>query len=134
MAEFKRRGDTEENEVIHFCKAGTDPTNLLDEGLYGPLGIVRLEVRPSPFAGALNGLDQLTRLVTDRARQRKEKFKLKNLQLSSMPGIQLSYDAPAPRVEAYVLGQKVLYSFMAGEDDEIYRALLNGLRDARSEL
>jgi len=120
-------------EVVHFFKAGTDPTSLLDEGLYGELGIVRLEVSPNDFSPDLNGLAQLTELVKSRALRRGEKFTVKNLALSPLRGVQFNFDAPFARVEAYILGQKVLYSFMAGQDDEIYRALINSLRDAQSE-
>ena len=133
LAEFKDRARNVES--VHFCKSGTDPTGLLDEGLYGQLGIVRLEVRPSALAGGLNRVDNLTSLASSRARQRGEKFTIKSLPLvSPLQGIQVNYDAPFPRVEAYILGHKVLYSFLAGEDDEIYRALLSSLRDAQSEL
>src|SRR5437868_2927684 len=30
-------------EIVHFCKAGTDPTEFVDEKLFGQLGIVRLQ-------------------------------------------------------------------------------------------
>ena len=133
LAEFSNRARTIES--VHFCRSGTDPTALLDEGLYGQLGIIRLEVRPSSLGSSLNGVERLTSLVSGRARQRGEKFTLKNPPVASpLRGIQVNFDAPFPRVEAYILGQKVLYSFMAGEDDEIYRSLLSSLRDAHSEL
>lgn len=120
-------------EVVHFCKMGTDPTNFLNEGLYGQLGIVRLEVQPSAYAGSLQGLDALTRLLAYRSQQRGEKYTLKNLQFSSLRGIQFTYDVPFPRVEAYILGDKVLYSFLAGQEDEAYRDILLSLRDSHSE-
>ena len=120
-------------EVVHFCKTGTDPTNFLDEGLYGQLGIVRLEVEPNPWAGVGNGLDALSSAVTSRAQKRGEKFSIKPVQVSSLRGIQLNFEGAFPRVESYILGQNVLYSFLAGEDDEIYHGILTGLRDTRSE-
>lgn len=121
-------------EVVHFCKGGTDPTHFLDEGLYGQLGIVRLEAQPSELAGNLNGLEALSRAISARSQARGEKFTLKNLQISSLRGIQINYDVPFPRVEAYILGEKVLYTFLAGQDDEIYRDILMSLRDAHSEM
>lgn len=120
-------------EIVHFCKADTDPTQFLNEGLFGQLGIVRLQVEPSPLANDLHGLDNLTSFVTSRAQARGEKYTIKNIQVSSLRGIQLTYDIPSPRVEAYILGQAVFYTFMAGQDDEIYRCLLQSLRDTRSE-
>lgn len=129
---FKDRRKT--TEVVHFYKAGTDPTSLLDEGLYGQLGIVRLRAQPSPFAAGPDGLEALTRLVTDRARQRGEKFSVKPLQVSSLRGVQLAYEPPFARVEAFIVGQQILYSFLAGQDDDVYREILTSLRDSRSEI
>jgi hypothetical protein len=120
--------------VVHFCKIGTDPTELLDEDLFGQLGIVRLEVSPSPLAGRVNGLADLTRQVQARSQRDGDKFTVKNIQVSSLPGIQFTFAAPEARVETFILGQKVLYSFYGGEDDEIYRAIVMSLRDTRSEL
>lgn len=121
-------------EVVHFCKADTDPTNFLDEGLFGQLGIVKLRVEPSPIPDDLHGLENLTNLVQQRAAAHGEKFALKNLQISTMRGVQLTYEAPFPRVESFLLGRNMLYSFTAGRDDDIYRSLLESLRDSRSEM
>ncbi len=120
-------------EVVHFSKAGLDPTSLLDEGLYGPLGIVRVEVQPNPFASSPTALEPIAALATGRAKERGEQYTLKNLQISSLSGIQLTFDAPNPRVIAYVVGRSSLYTFYAGQDDEIYRGILNSLRDTQSE-
>lgn len=128
------RDERKKAETVHFCPKGTDPSNFLNEGLYGQLGIVKLEVQISPLAGTLNGLDTLARIVGGRAQQNNEKYTLKNLQVSSMRGIQVNFDVPFPRVESYILGERHLYSFSAGQDDEIYRGVLESLRDPRSEL
>jgi len=128
------KDDKKTVEVVHFCKADTDPTNFLDEGLYGQLGIVKLRVEPSPIPDDLHGLENLSALVQARAQQRGEKFTIKNLQVSTLRGVQLIYEPPSSRVEAYLLGRNVLYSFMAGQEDDVYRGLLQSLRDSRSEI
>lgn len=128
------KGQRNNVEVVHFCKKDTDPTNFLNEGLFGQLGIVRLEVMPSPVADDLHGLENLQSMVTGRANARGEKYTVKNLQVSNLRGIQLTYDVPSPRVESFILGHSSLYSFTAGQDDDVYRALLQSLRDARSEI
>lgn len=125
--------DAKSIELVYFCKGGTDPTQFLNEGLYGQLGIVRLRVEPSPFPNDLNGLNALSRAVTARANGRGEKFTIKNISVSSMRGIQLRYDLPFARVESFILGDKTLYSFMAGDEDEIYKDIVYSLRDANSE-
>lgn len=121
-------------EVVHFYKVGLDPTSLLDEGLYGPLGIVRLEVQPNPFpeSGAA-ALEPIAAMATGKAKAGGEHFTIKNLQISSLSGIQLNFDAPNPRIIAYIVGENNLYTFYAGQDDETYRGILNSLRDTQSE-
>jgi hypothetical protein len=121
-------------EVVHFCRSGTDPTSFLDEGLFGQLGIVRLETRPLPVSDDLEGLEKLTNLITGRAQQRGEKFTVKTLQVSNLRGVQITYEAPFSRVEAFLLGHEALYAFMAGQDDETFRGIVQSLRDARSEI
>lgn len=127
------KGTTKDYETVYFCKNGADPTNFLDQGLYGQLGIVRLEVQPDQLTGTLEGLSVLAERVTANAQARKEKFSTKNLQVSSLKGFEITIETPFPRVEAYVLGKKVRYTFTSGEDNQIYRDILTSLRDNQSE-
>jgi hypothetical protein len=120
-------------EVVHFCKIGTDPTNFLNEGLFAQLGIVRLDVEPNTLAGNLNDVEMLSRIVTRRLQARGDKFVIKNLQVSSLRGIQITTELPNPGVEAFILGQRFLYRFTAGQVDEIYLEIVNSLRDPQSE-
>ena len=131
LSEFK---DSSKNvELVHFCKRGTDSSNFIDEGLYGELGIVRLEVSPSQFPPNLTGAANLARAVTRKTTQHGEKFIMKNIQIGTLPGVQVNIQAPFPRVEAYVLGQNDLYFFFGGEEDALWRDIVLSLRDARSE-
>lgn len=120
-------------EVVHLHKASLDKASLLDEGLFGPLGIVRMEAQPNPFAGTLSPIDSVTAVATGKARERGEKFSIKPLQVSSLKAVQLTFEAPHARVETYVVGERSLYSFYAGQDDDVYREILFSLRDAASE-
>lgn len=122
-------------EIVHFAKAGTDPTNFLHEGLFGQLGIVRLEVQPSPLAGNLSGLEVLTRHVTSRLDARGDKYTVKSMPLSAplLRGVQITVELPNPGVQGYVLGERSLYHFTAGQEDEVYRDLVNSLRDVHAE-
>ncbi|MFA6004482.1 MAG: hypothetical protein WC881_10485 [Elusimicrobiota bacterium] len=120
-------------ETVHFCRVGTDPTNFLHEGLFGPLGIVRLEVEPNPFAGSLTGQERLTRSLTARLQAAGNKFSITNIQLSSLRGIQVKVEMTQPFFETYILGDTVLYHFFSGQDDEVYRDIVNSLRDPNAE-
>jgi hypothetical protein len=124
---------TKQHEVIHFCPAGTDPTNFLNEGLFGQLGVVRLEVFPSPFPDNPTGVSTMALRVQNRLTASGEKFAIKNIQVGTLPGIQVNVLAPFPRVEGYVLGKNSLYYFYAGQEDEVWRDIVLSLRDAHSE-
>lgn len=120
-------------ETVHFHRAGLDRASLLDEGLYGPLGIVRLDVQDDPFASTLSPVDSVTSAVSAKARERGEKFSTKPVQISSLKGVQFTYDAPRARVETYVVGESSLYTFFAGQEDEIFREILLSLRETSAE-
>ena len=119
------------DEVVHFCPKGTDPTNFIDEALFGQLGIVRVEVAPTEFPANQAGVAQLSRRVADKLSR--DKYVTKPLKIGMLPGVQVNVQAPFPRVEAYLIGQHHLYFFYAGQEDEIWRAIVTSLRDANSE-
>lgn len=131
FSQFKDSSKTD--EIVHFAKRGTDPTNFLDEGLYGEMGIVRLEVAPSQFPANLTGAASLANAVKRKTESHGEKYVMKNIQIGTLPGVQVNVQAPFPRVEAYVLGQNDLYFFYGGQEDDIWRDIVLSLRDAHSE-
>ena len=131
FSQFKDSSKSE--EIVHFAKRGTDPTNFLDEGLYGEMGIVRLEVAPSQFPPNLTGAASLANAVRNKTASHGEKFLMKNIQIGTLPGVQVNIQAPFPRVEAYILGQEDLYFFYGGQEDDIWRDIVLSLRDAHSE-
>jgi hypothetical protein len=116
-------------ELVHFAKNGTNPTHFFNEGLYGQMGIVRLEVKPHPLAGRFGGIDQLTAIVEAQALKNEEKFSKKPLEVSALHGAEFTFEVPFPRIETYILGEKHLYTFTAGQVDEIYRKLVFSLRE-----
>jgi hypothetical protein len=120
-------------EIVHFCRTGTDPTNFVHDGLFGQLGIVRLDVQPNPWAGDIMGPERLARAVGAERSSRGDKFSIKNIQVSSLRGVQVQTELPEPSVEAYILGETVMYHFYAGQEDEVYRDIVNSLRDPHAE-
>ena len=132
LADFKDSQKTV--EVVHMSPKGTDPTNFLNEGLYGQLGIVRLEVRPHALAGQINGLETLTRRRESALQGGNEKYTTKTIKVPPLTGVQFFVESPFPRVEAYFLGEKNLYTFTAGQDDEIFREIVFSLRDTLAEM
>ncbi len=127
------RDSSKSHQIVFFCKKGTDPTNFLNEGLYGQLGIVKLEVMPTQFPNNATGLANLSRMAQQKYTNAGEKFAVKNLQIATLPGIQVTVLSPFPRAEAFVLGEKHLYFFYAGQEDEVWRDITLSLRDAHTE-
>jgi hypothetical protein len=121
------------SQVIYFCKKGTDPTNFLNEGLFGQLGIVKLEVLPTQFPNNPTGIASLSRMASDKYTRSGEKFTMKNMQVATLPGVSVTVLSPFPRVEAFVLGQEQMYFFSAGQEDDIWRDIVLSLRDAHTE-
>ena len=131
VSEFKDSSKTD--EIVHFAKSGTDATNFLDEGLYGQMGIVRLEVAPSQFPPNMTGAASLANAVRNKTAAHGEKYVMKTVQIGTLPGVQVNIQTPFPRVEAYILGKSDLYFFSGGQEDEIWRDIVLSLRDAHSE-
>lgn len=129
MTQFHGTGQTD--EVVHFCPRGTEPANFLNEDLFGQLGIVRLEVAPSDFPSNPTGVAALAKRVSQKLRE--EKFSIKNIQIGTLPGVQVNVLSPFPRVETYVLGRNQLYFFYGGQEDDVWRDIVLSLRDAHSE-
>jgi len=121
------------DERVYFAKTGTQRADFIDTGLYGQLGIVRLDAQPNPWAGELDGADQLTAVVMARLKGQDNQFTVKTLQVGTLRGIQVDFQAPFSHVEAYLLGDKTMFSFYAGKDDDVYEFILTSLRDEAAE-
>lgn len=122
-----------QHQIVYFCKKGTDPTNFLNEGLFGQLGIVKLEVLPTQFPNNPTGVANLSRMAAGKYKNAGEKFTMKNMQVATLPGISVTVLSPFPRAEAFVLGQDHMYFFMAGQEDDVWRDIVLSLRDAHTE-
>jgi hypothetical protein len=131
MAVPSAQSATDSREIVHFCKTGTDPTQFTDEGLFGPLGIVRLEVSPDPNAGQRFAMENLQGKLEAAAATRKEKYSAGRIDVGSLKGFTLTYEAPFPRLETYIMGNKVRYSFLAGQDDATFRDIVMSLRETQ---
>ena len=127
------RDGARQHQVVYFCKKGTDPTNFVNEGLFGQLGIVKLEVLPTQFPNNPTGIANLSRMAAGKYKNAGEKFTMKNMQVATLPGVSVTVLSPFPRAEAFVLGQDHMYFFSAGQEDDIWRDIVLSLRDAHTE-
>ncbi len=121
------------HQIVYFCRKGADPTNFLNEGLFGQLGIVKLEVLPTQFPNNPAGIANLSRMAAGKYKNAGEKFSIKSMQVATLPGVSVAVLSPFPRAEAFILGQDHMYFFSAGQEDEIWRDIVLSLRDANTE-
>lgn len=121
------------HQIIYFCKKGTDSTNFLNEGLFGQLGIIKLEVLPTQFPNNPTGVANLSRMAAGKYKNAGETFSMKNMQIATLPGVSVTVLSPFPRTEAFVLGQDHIYFFSGGQEDQIWRDIVLSLRDAHTE-
>jgi hypothetical protein len=131
ISDFK--DSSKRHQIIYFCKKGTDPTNFVNEGLFGQLGIVKLEVLPTQFPNNPTGIANLSRMAAGKYKNAGEKFTMKNMQVATLPGVSVTVLSPFPRAEAFVLGQDHMYFFSAGQEDDVWRDIVLSLRDAHTE-
>ncbi|MEK7234809.1 MAG: hypothetical protein AAB268_13420 [Elusimicrobiota bacterium] len=124
---------SKQHQIVYFCKNGTDPTNFINEGLFGQLGIVKLEVLPTQFPNNPTGIANLSRMAAGKYKNAGEKITMKNMQVATLPGISVTVLAPFPRAETFILGQDHMYFFSAGQEDDIWRDIVLSLRDAHTE-
>ncbi len=131
VSDFRDSG--KRHQIVYFCKKGTDPTNFINEGLFGQLGIVKLEVMPTQFPNNPTGIANLSRMAAGKYKNAGEKFAMKNMQVATLPGVSITVLSPFPRTEAFVLGQDHMFFFSAGQEDDIWRDIVLSLRDAHTE-
>ncbi len=126
-------GSNKQRQIVYFCKKGTDPTNFLNEGLFGQLGIVKLEALPTQFSNNPAGIKNLSRLAAEKYKNGGERFSMKTMQVATLPGVSVVVLAPFPRTEAFILGKDQMYFLSAGQEDDIWRDIVLSLRDAHTE-
>ncbi|MBI5200706.1 MAG: hypothetical protein HY925_03885 [Elusimicrobia bacterium] len=124
---FKDLGNR--TEVVFLFPEKTDPTNLGNEGLYGQLGILRMEVSPLRIAQGTIGIDSLRAGITQTLNNRGDTYELADTTVGGLPGFVVKITSPFPLVQAFVVGQKVMYVMTAGVDDPVFRNALQSLTE-----
>jgi hypothetical protein len=114
-------------EVVHLFPKGTNPTHLLHEGLYGDLGILRLEIAPRRVPQGFIGIDLIKAWAVQKLTQDKATFKTRQLLVNGMPAFITMVERPFKSATAYVVGQKVRYTFVGGEENDLFNSVLSSL-------
>ena len=119
------------DEVAYLFPKGTDLTNLRDEGLYKPLGILRLEVRPRPrgIPEGRPGLLVLQRQIEMSMKSRKLAFTVKEQLVGGLPAFVAVTKDPSAKAQAFVVGGRFVYSLIGGSDDQLFMDTLQSLHE-----
>lgn len=124
---FKDLGNR--TEVVFLFPEKTDPTNFVNEGLYGQLGILRLEASPLRIAQGTIGIESLRAGITQTLNARGDTYEIKDTKVGDLPGFVVTITSPFPLVQAFVVGTKVMYVVTAGVDDPVFRNTLQSLTE-----
>lgn len=117
-------------EIVYLFPKGTDPQHFIHEGLYGHLGILRLEVSPRRVPQGFIGVDALKAGVTFQLDRQKHQYRARDLIVHGMPAFVINVEKPFRSVKAYLVGQKVRYTLTAGEDNAVFNEVLSSLLEA----
>lgn len=133
-AGYAARGEFQDprktREVVYIYKKGTDSGHFIHEGLYGHLGIFRLEVMPRRVPQGFVGIDTLKSWVTRKLDQDKAIYTLRSLIVHGMPAFIVTATKPFKYTRAYMVGEKVRYTLVGGEqEDEVFTAILSSLAE-----
>lgn len=115
------------NERVHLYPAGTNPTHFIHEGLYGQLGILRLEASPRRRPEGLITVEVLKRIAAARLKTDRAVYTSRSTVVNGMPAFIVSITQPFTQVKAYLVGQKVYYVVTAGADSDLFNGVLETL-------
>ncbi|HAH06048.1 MAG TPA: hypothetical protein DCM05_05880 [Elusimicrobia bacterium] len=115
------------HEVVHLYPAGTNPTHFIHEGLYGQLGLVRLEASPRRRPEGLITVEVLKAIAAARMKTERAVYTSRSTLVNGMPAFIVSITQPFAQVKGYLVGQKVYYVVTAGSDNELFNGVLETL-------
>jgi len=115
------------HEVVHIYPSGTNPTHFIHDGLYGQLGILRIEAAPRRRPDGSIGIETLKAVAFSRLKADRATYTSRTLFVNGLPALIVSVTQPFAQVKVYVVGQKVYYIVTAGADNELFNGILETL-------
>ncbi|MBI3548878.1 MAG: hypothetical protein HY078_07560 [Elusimicrobia bacterium] len=116
-------------EIVYLFPKGTDPQNFGDEGIYGQLGILRMEVSSRRIPEGMISMEAVRRGVSRTLQNRRATFTSREVQVGGMPAIIINITEPFPLTQSFVLGSKVIYVLTGGLEDQRFTGVLESLRE-----
>lgn len=116
-------------EVVYVYRQGTDPQHFIHEGLYGHLGILRLDVLPRRVPQGFIGMDTLKAWVTRQLDIDKATYESQTTVVNGMPAFIVTVTKPFQYRKAFVVGEKVRYTLVGGYDSAVFDEVLATLAE-----
>ncbi len=117
-------------ELVYIYPKGTDHSHFIHEGLYGNLGILRLEAVPRRVPQGFVGIETLEAFVKHGLDQKKATYKIRSLIVNGLPSFVVNVEKPFKYVRAYIVGQKIRYTLVGGEENTLFIEVLSSLLEA----
>ena len=116
-------------ERVYIYPTGTNPNHFIDEGLYGHLGILRLETAPRRVPQGFIGIETLRNWVKRKLESEKAVFQLRDVSVHEMPGFIVTSERPFQYVRAHIVGQKVRFMLVGGSENDLFTDILSSLAE-----
>jgi hypothetical protein len=126
-ATFDDPGKT--HEVVFIHPTATSPTNFQNEGLYGQLGIIRIEVGPRRRGSGSISMDSLKAVALAQMKSERASFTTRTTAANDIPAFIVVVVQPFSKAVAYLVGKKVYYVVTAGADNELFNQVLQTLAE-----
>ena len=114
-------------EVVHIYPKGTDPTHFIHEGLYGSLGILKLEITRRRVPQGFIGIETLRDAISRRMEAGQVQASFRDVQVHGMPAFVVNAEKPFKYAKAYIIGEKVRYTLTGGEESPAFSEILQSL-------
>jgi len=117
-------------ERVYIFPKGTSHQHFINEGLFGPMGILRLDVVRRRIPQGFIGIDTLKLWITTKLETEKATYTMRETMVQSMPVFIVNIEKPFKSAKAYVVGQKVRYELTGGEENTVFTSTLSSLYEA----
>lgn len=116
-------------ERVYIYPTGTDSSHFIHEGLYGHLGILKLETAPRRVPQGHIGIDTLKSWVTHKLDSEKAEYTKRDIIVHGMQGFVIAAEKPYQYARAHIVGEKVRFMLVGGAEGELFTDILSSLAE-----
>ena len=118
------------HERVYIYPKGTDHQHLIHEGLFGAMGILRLDITRRRVPQGFIGIDTVKSWVTNKLDRDKASYTLRETMVQNMPAFIVNIEKPFKGTKAYIVGEKVRYEITGGEEKGVFTSVISSLYEA----